>query len=157
MGLTATVYTTDPRAHEALLEGDVDEFYSFLDPETDRVQRVDEDPLHLDKLWHAIHFLLTGDKSGKFLLGGCEVPEVSEPLESHSAASVADVVHKINGRSASEILDGCSWDELNEAGIYGGPWDESARPYLLENLSGFLDKITTAAAENRGLFVVLMT
>jgi hypothetical protein len=155
LGLRATLYLTDPRAHDALLVGDLDEFFSFVYAVDDRPNWVDQSPLDLDKSWHVIHFLVTGDRSTTFLLDGYQVPIIEEHFESHSPASIGDTFRKINGRSAAQILDGCCLDNLNEVGIYDGTWEESALPFLLEKLSEFIEKIATATAEDRGLFVTI--
>lgn len=153
MGLRATLHLTDQYAHDVALAGDINGFFSYVYADADHSHWIDENPLDLDKAWHVIHFLVTGDRSLTLLLDGYQLPILDEHLESHSAASVAKVFQGLAGKPATDLLNRYSWDKLNEAGIYPEKWDEASRPYLLEKLTQFVDKVAEAAAQNRGLFV----
>jgi len=153
LGLRATLHLTDEDAHSAALAGDVDGFFSYVYADANHAHWIDENPLDIDKAWHVIHFLVTGDRSDTLLLDGCQIPIGDGHFESHSSASVGKVFQAIDVKTATDLLNRSSWDELNEAGIYAGKWEEDCRPYLLEKITDFICKIAKTEAENRGLFV----
>ena len=95
---------------------------------------IDAECLYIDKAWHAIHFLLTGEtEAGKFplsfaIMDGHNILEdfidgatylLPEEVEAVSEALSALPDELVSSRYDSE--------EFSMAGIYRGPWDENVR------------------------------
>lgn len=156
MGLRATLQLVENDARLALQTGDHDTFFSFIYPDERHPQWVDKEPADLDRAWHLIHFLVTGDTSTTLLLNGVQVDGIEEHLEFHPSEAVAELSRTLKGKSAEELLSTVSMRDVNKVGLYDANWDESALPYLHEKLSAFLRKIVEAEATNRGLFISIM-
>ena len=156
MGLRATLQAVDNDALSALQTGDHEKFFSFIYPDGYRPQWVDQAPVDLDRAWHIIHFVVTGDTSTTLILNGIQVEGIEEHLEIHPREAVSELGRSLNGKSAEELLRTVSINQINELGLYDTNWDESALPYLHEKLSAFLRKTSEAETTNRGLFVSIM-
>ncbi len=114
-------------------------------------------PVDLDKAWHAIHFLLTGDTRMTLLLSGSQVPFVSEHCEVHRAESIRAFYEGLKGRNADELLAGFNCQVLDDLKIYPSPgWSEElGANYVKPALLNFIDFLRVLSERNLGLMVVI--
>ena len=112
----------------------------FLYPEGDEPHPAGRH-LDLDKSWHAIHFLLNGDKwEGSpplfnAVLGGKPIGEVDVgygPARSLGPEEVRDVADALDGIPAYQLLDKYDAEAMNEEEIYPHGWsgNEEEREYI---------------------------
>ena len=78
MGVEASIHAISRASYAAAQRGDLSEL------EVDSSVEI----LDLDKAWHAIHYLLTGDSKLTFLLTGTQIEDVEEHCEVHSPDSI---------------------------------------------------------------------
>ena len=78
MGLTARIYPITAQAYAVAATGVSDKLAISAAAGV----------VDLDKAWHAIHHLLTGNSTLTFLLSGTPVQGVSEHCEVHSPAAI---------------------------------------------------------------------
>ena len=142
MGMSATVYLISEEAYQAAHDGDLDSFDTSLDI----------DPIELDKAWHAIHYLITGDTELTLLKGGAEVVEEAY---AHSPKLVAFIWKKIQEKTLEEFAASFSFDDFNKQEIYPNGWDETGYDYIENYLVSFLEFIELAVSRNEGLFIVI--
>ena len=109
----------------------------------------------LDKAWHAIHYLVTGDSELRFLLTGHDIAEFGGHLEAHSPTDIVALRARLSAKTDDEILSAFDAPLFNELGIYSGPWDASARDYIAEWLQRFRVVVERAADNECGLAVML--
>jgi Domain of unknown function (DUF1877) len=112
----------------------------------------------LDKAWHAIHYLVTGDSEKTLLSGGVQMNEVSEHCEAHSPESIRALHHRLSSTSVPAIMANFDAEVFNAKEIYGGPgWDDSdwTRDYIEKHLKTFISVIGQAAGQNKGILVVI--
>jgi hypothetical protein len=110
----------------------------------------------LDKAWHAIHYLVTGDCEFTLLTGGVQMECVSEHCEAHSPESIRALHHQLSSTSIPAIMANFDAEVFNAKEIYGGPgWDNSARDYVEEHLETFVSVIGQAAEQDKGILVVI--
>lgn len=113
-------------------------------------------PVELDKAWHAIHFLLTGDTRMTLLLSGTQVPGVCEHCEVHRAESIRDLYATINGRTVDELLAAFDVKIFDDLKIYPGPeWSEIGSSFIRPFLKDFVDFLKSLTDRNLGLMVVI--
>lgn len=144
MGMCATLYALSPDAYRAGIDGNLDAFTP------------DEHGTHLDKAWHAVHYLVTGDTELRFLTTGTQFSAVSEPCELHSAEAIRELSQSLASTTAAELMRKFDPDVFNTAKVYGAPWDAGAAAYISEYLDAFLTALHSAARSRSGLFVVLL-
>ena len=111
----------------------------------------------LDKAWHAIHYLLTGDSELTFLLTGTQIEDISEDCELHSPDSLRLLQLRIASTSVAEIMSGFRCDDFNDRNIYPfpGEWTEDAAPYVALHLERFLKKLRELVDGDSGMIVTL--
>lgn len=142
--------------------------YEIIDAEIDAESDDSEAAyLNLDKAWHGIHYLLTGDAwggtlpEGFLVTGGLPIGEEDlgyGPARSFRAAEVARIATWLATVDDQTFGDRCSLDRLQVAEIYPGFEENSeaeVRAYLLtyfQQLRAFLQQ---AAAAQKGLLVYL--
>ena len=85
----------------------------------------DKTSVDLDKDWHAIHFLLTGDTSKTFLQTGVQIAELEGHCELHSPQDVAALHARLSKTSASELMSAFDSMKFDELGIYPRGWAKS--------------------------------
>ena len=126
------------------------------------------DGLDIDKSWHIIHFLLTGDPwKGKepwvnVVLGGTPVSEESVgygPARYLTPPQVAEVAQALSTLSAEDLL--ARWDDeaIAEADIYPNIWDDES-PEELEYVSDNYEairEIFARAAQNGDAMIVWLS
>jgi hypothetical protein len=99
--------------------------------------------LSLDKAWHGVHYLLTGEpeESTGAVLGGTEFGEDEGygPARYFTAPEVEQLVHALDAPGAAdEAAARYDGDRMLELSIYPGGWDEDEeREWLL----GALDEL----------------
>ena len=111
--------------------------------------------LDLDKAWHAIHYLLTGDSERTFLLTGTQIEGVSEHCEVHSPDSLKSLQLRLASTSVTEIMSGFRADDFNDRNIYPGRWTDAMAPYVAEHLERFLRKLRELVDAESGMIVVI--
>jgi hypothetical protein len=128
----------------------------FMEENADRSQDI-------DKAWHGLHFLLTGDSKpaqfpigfimdGGEILSGDEVPIV-RIFRPHEVKSIAEAVANSRWSALRERFDPKA---LTEAQVYPDIWEnESALDYLKENYEQLRRDIGQAAAHHNGLLICI--
>ena len=119
----------------------------------------------IDRAWHGIHFLLTGDPtSGEghraFLLtGGRPIVDVDVgfgPARALLSPEVQTISRTLDTRSPGELQAGCQADRFWAHAIYPDIWDEPfARSfgYSLLHFKGLRDYLRSAAEHDRAIRV----
>jgi hypothetical protein len=110
MGLTAGVQAISRRTYEAALASRGVDFVVDSSCEV----------LDLDKAWHAIHYLATGDASLTFLLSGKQIAGVLEHCEVHSPESVSALHAAMAARPVESIMAGFQPVKFSALKIYPG-------------------------------------
>lgn len=142
MGLRATLYAISPEEHEQAVGGDPDFSVDVA--------------LDLDKAWHAIHVLLTGDTALRFLTDGATVLDAGDCLvEVHAPDAVARLRDRLAAAPPAQLMQGFDADRFNAADIYPGRWDAPGEAYVADHLQRFADFVTAAATHGQALAVVL--
>jgi len=142
MGIRATIYEISPEAYSTAALGDS----NF---------ELEGKGRDLDKAWHAIHYLVTGDASLKFLKDGIQLPDVSETVEAHSPQAIAELAQQFTATSADDLLGRYNADDFNIRSIYSGVWDQNEATYLRGHLIRFMEVVRDAAQRGNGILVVL--
>lgn len=138
--------------------------YEIIDAESDDP---DAAYLNLDKAWHGIHYLLTGDAwggtfpEGFLVTGGMPIGEEDVgygPARSFRAAEVARIATELAMVDDQTFCDRCSPDRLQAAEIYPTV-GEDARvevcTYLLTYFQQLRAFVQQAAAAQQGLLIYL--
>lgn len=145
MGMCAHIYLISSDAYAAALRGDIEAFDTGS-------QGIVAD---LDKAWHAIHYLVTGDRELRFLIGGVQIQSVSEPFEAHSPESIRALHKRLNATSISALMANFDAGVFNTHDIYSGPWDATAADYIKGHLASFIATVRLAADQGKGIAVFL--
>jgi hypothetical protein len=158
MGMTTDVYAV-PQSEAARLLGDPD--FARRCVANDSVL----EHISLEKAWHGLHYLLTGDASLEngplafILAGGTQVPGTDVGYGAARLFSPAETA-AINA-ALSDIDDEALWsnfdpDAMTEQGVYPVIWDEPEEDLKHEYLFYFHDlKQLVAAAASRGESVLV--
>ena len=138
----------EPAAADALLgydfdEDDEDGYDAYF--ELRRTKQAQGRYLDIEKAWHALHFLLTGDASfdGKdvttslrfVVCGGAEVKVGAEetPVYTVTARQVQETSKALRGIARSDLLPRLQADAFNAANLYpAGEWTQEGFEYLLD-------------------------
>jgi hypothetical protein len=144
MGTRAQLFLLSSDAFLAAARGDIEVFSAGC-----------EHVANLDKAWHAIHYLVTGDRELRFLVNGVRIPFVSEIFEAHAPESIAALSKHLMASSASALMAKFDADVFNTQSIYNSPWDVSAAPYIKEYLTTFIAVVRQAADQGKGIAVLL--
>jgi hypothetical protein len=145
MGLTAGIHAISRATYAAALGDDSSELAVASSIES----------VYLDKAWHAIHYLLTGDSELTFLLTGTQIEGISEHCELHSPDSLRLLQLRIASTSVAEIMSGFRFDNFNDRNIYPGGWTEDMAPYVAQHLERFLRKLRELVDGESGMMVVI--
>jgi hypothetical protein len=135
----------------------------------------DETSVDLDKDWHAIHYLLTGDTKLTFLNTGIQVAEVDGHFEIHSPQDVAALHARLSKTSASELVSNFNSMKFDELGIYPRGWvksrdvlapldaskaDKGSDKWLRAHIEGllveFIALVERAAKKGLGILVTVL-
>jgi len=120
--------------------------------------------VNIDKAWHGIHFMLTGEQYGgngplaKVIMGGVPIGEEDVgygPARGMSASEVKEVAAALSGVSEEMFRAKFNQAAMNDADIYPQIWDESneALDYIAENFCEA--KRFYEAAASDGMAVIL--
>jgi hypothetical protein len=131
---------------------DPDSVASFLCPDDDEpVNSID-----IDKSWHGIHFLLTGETEGgqpplsQVVLGGTEIGDDVGygPARYLTPEQVKQVASALAALSRSQLASRFSAAAFEAADVYPQIWDEGqeALDYLLENYDVLVEFYRQASA-----------
>lgn len=127
----------------------------------------DKIQLDLDKAWHAVHFLLTGNAEGgsgpeAFMLeGGSTIGDVDVgygPARAFSAEEVRVISKRLAQISPEAMRQKFDHAALQAADIYPTIWDRMESEdvdYVVNNYDSMLQHLKTAASKNLGLIVSL--
>lgn len=145
MGLTAGIYAISRTSYDIALAGNPADI--SIDPTIDR--------LDLDKAWHAIHHLVTGDASLTLLLSGTQLHGTREHCEVHGPESVAALHNKLSVTSLEAIMARYRPALFSELKIYPGGWSDDAAPYVTQHLQRFIGKIKEISDRRLAMMVVI--
>ncbi|MDS3859404.1 YfbM family protein [Thermosynechococcaceae cyanobacterium BACA0444] len=133
-------------------------------PETEELSATATVALDIDKDWHGLHYLLTGQAwespgiLGQVILGGQEVGDdlgygAARLLTSEQVQVVAQALSHL---STDEFAAKFNPSQLNEADIYPGNWEEADRPGLAESYENVASYYQDAAAQGQGMLLYLL-
>ena len=122
--------------------------------------------LDIDKAWHAIHFLLTGDTWGgepplfNAVLGGTELgaEDVGHgPARFLTLAEVQDVASALSEISETDLRNRYNASALSAADIYPGGWEdvEGSLEYLLPYYTKLVEFFSEAAKHGDAMLIYL--
>lgn len=145
MGTRATVYQISTPAYEAAVAGDYEKFGND-DMGT---------PLHIEKAWHAIYYLLTGDNELLLFPSGVALEMMSEYSEVHSAKSTKIINNRL--LTAVKDYDGKDLDvfSLNTNAIYPRDWQQESLDCVKLHLDALSEFVGNAVSRGNGLFVII--
>ena len=119
---------------------------------------IDAECLDIDKTWHAIHFLLTGEpEGGKF-------PLSFAIMEGHTIAEdfidgatylfpkeVEAVSEALSALPDELVYNRYDSEEFSMTDIYRGPWDESVRNEVIKDYQELKKFFSGAASERNAI------
>jgi hypothetical protein len=142
----------------------------FLYGEDGELEPGDDALLDLDKTWHGIHFLLTGEAwSGAppldfIVSGGREVGDEEDvgygPARAFSSAQVAQVAAALDPITPETLRERFDGERMMRAEIYPEIWDrdpadDDTLGYLVEYFELLKPFIADAARRGLGMFVYI--
>ncbi|AFY62295.1 YfbM family protein [Synechococcus sp. PCC 6312] len=150
------------QAEPGLLEGLIEE--ATETPEIKELSEAAAVALDIDKDWHGLHYLLTGQAwespgvLGQVILGGQEVGEdlgygAARLLLPEQVRGVAEALRVL---SPDELMGKFDPAGLNDADIYPGNWEEADRPGLGESYENVASYYQDAAAQGQGMLLYLL-
>jgi hypothetical protein len=109
------------------------------------------DRLDLDKMWHGLHYVLTGTAwagdppFSLTILGGTEIGEDTGygPPRYLTPEEVRAVADALNGTRHDVFLARFDPNAMNEAEVYSGGWEDCHRQHMgqyLAHLAGFYER-----------------
>ena len=126
------------------------------------------DQLDLDKTWHALHFLLTGEPWGgapplNFLVSGTEVGDIDVgygPARSFTAEETREIAAALAPITEATLRARFDPAAMMAAEIYPAIWDrdpaqDDTLGYVLERFGPLKQFVTSAAEHGEGLLVYL--
>lgn len=147
MGLSAHVYQISAVAYSSALRGDIEGFSAGCEV---------ENVLDIDKAWHAIHYLITGDRELRFLVSGIPIlPPHSDTFEAHSPQSITALNKRLTVTSVEALMAKFDPAVFEALSIYPEGWDWSAADYIRENLSKFVARVRQVAERGKGIAVMI--
>jgi len=125
--------------------------------------------IDIDKAWHGVHFLLTGDPEGGdfplcFLVsGGTAIGEDDVgygPARGFRSSEVKEIAAALNTLDRNMLAARFNWQKMARAKIYPDIWsrrDEEAgnREYLLDAFEAVRDFVTGAAEAGEAVIIYL--
>ncbi len=148
-------YLRIPEVQLARLREDPSDILELLHPDDGNGERPHGKHLDIDKAWHAIQFLLTGDPwEGKpplqnAVMGGIELGDEDVgygPARGLSAHDVQAVSRALSGISGEQLWSGFDADKFANAEIYPEGWSAEGRGYVV----GYYEALRTFFAEAAG-------
>ncbi len=126
----------------------------------------DPPSLEIDKSWHGIHYLLTGNAQkpgpgiGQIILGGKEIGEDQGlgPAHYFTAEEVKELAVLLKQETPERLAARYDPVAMQKAEIYPGIWvrdDKQALEYLLEYYRQLVDFYAKAAKHNQAIIFVI--
>jgi len=124
------------------------------------------DALDLDKSWHLIHFLLTGETwsgeppLGNVVLGGTELPETDAgygPFRYLVPSEVREASNALASITAEDLWARFDAKQVKEAKVYPSPWigDSTEREYVTQNYEALRRYFTEAARSGNAMLLYI--
>ncbi|WP_203362984.1 YfbM family protein [Bacillus sp. REN10] len=163
MGMIASYYRISTELIEHLISHP-EEVETFLY----EVEEVSEKELDIDKAWHGIYFLLTGEAQlgaavdsteGDAVLGGRSLGQDlgMEPcryLQSDEVKEIYDTLKNISVNHLSEQFDAKAFNEADIYPMYG-EWTEEDKAYILDNYQQLVQYFKEAAQNEEGMLLLI--
>ena len=123
--------------------------------------------LDIDKSWHIIHFLLTGESWGgegaaaSAILGGTDLPDTDAgygPFRYLTAAEVKQVAEALAGIASGELWSRLDPDKTEAAEVYPGRWGDDGeveRTYVIQNYEALRAFYARASTESHAVLLYL--
>ncbi len=122
--------------------------------------------LEIDKSWHGIHYLLTGNASepkagvGQIILGGKEIGEDQGlgPAHYFTAQEVKELAVLLKQETPEKLAARYDPVAMQKAEIYPGIWvrdDKEALEYLIEYYKQLVEFYAKAAKRNQAIIFVI--
>lgn len=124
----------------------------------------DDFRVHLDKAWHCVHFLLSGDPwkgdlpSAYLLAGGTELGDVDVgygPARALSPAQVSEFHQYLCTVTESDLRERCDPGAMERAEIYGALESVDEVPYVWDHIEALRDLLGSAAAAGDGAIIYI--
>jgi len=163
MGMSASFYRVSNSMLQTIMSNldDIDEIIY-------ESQEIQDTELDIDKSWHGIYFLLTGDASfettnqtlaGQAILGGEEIGEDLGygPLRFLSASKVIEIHHELSSITISELSSRFHLEKINKVEIYPSDrnWTEEDRDYLVEHYAQLVKFYQVAASNEEAVLLLI--
>jgi len=122
-----------------------------------------EHHLDLDKMWHGLHYLLTGtawDGEPPFslaILGGTEIGEDTGygPPRYLTSEEVAQVAAALDETPHDAFMARFEPPAMNRAEVYSGGWEHCDSKYMREHLARLASFYRKAATDGRAVLICL--
>ncbi len=163
MGMSASFYRVSHSMLQTIIS-DIDEIDVILYES----QEIQDTELDIDKSWHGIYYLLTGDASfetanqslaGQAILGGEEIGEDLGygPLRFLSASKVILIHRELSSISVSALTSRFNIEKMNKEEIYpsDGNWTDEDRDYLVEHYAELVKFYQVAASNEEAILLLL--
>lgn len=145
MAQRATIHAINQASYQAVVDG-----------RSEEMETIEEvSPIHIDKSWHAIHYILTGSTENTFLASGTQMDIVDEHCEVHSPESVKELNRRFEGTNADLLLEQINFvaEETKEIYVWGPKAD--FYDYIHEYLEEFIKFTREASRQSYGFLVVI--
>jgi hypothetical protein len=90
-----------------------------------------------------------------FIVSGELLEDVSEHAAVHTPEEVADFAAMLKACSTEELIARFDPAQMNRWNVYGTPWHESGREYVLQFLDPFREFILRAAEANHAMLITI--
>lgn len=163
MGMSASFFRVSNSMLQTIISN-IDDIEEIL-YETEQLKEVE---LDIDKSWHGIYFLLTGEASfekvndtivGQAILGGEEIGEDLGygPLRFLDGNKVIEINRELSSISKEDLVNRFDLETLNNEEIYPsvGNWTLEDKDYLLEHYIELV-KFYNIAAKNEEAVLLLL-
>ncbi|MGG3800170.1 YfbM family protein [Metabacillus fastidiosus] len=163
MGMTASYFriSTELLEHIKLHPEQIEEIIF----ESEKLQEIECD---IDKAWHGIYFLLTGEKNsedflntslGEVVLGGTAIGNDLGygPLRYLEADEAAEIFHALKHITVDDFSERFNAEQLNEQDIYPmyDEWTEDDKDYLLENYEELFQYFKEAVNNKEAILLLI--
>jgi hypothetical protein len=121
------------------------------------------DRLDLDKMWHGLHYVLTGAPWGGVpplslaVLGGTEIGEDTGygPPRYLTPGEVCELAAALNDTPHETFMARFDPAVMNNTGVYPSGWEECEPQYLRQHLAHLAEFYRKAAAAGRAVLICL--
>jgi hypothetical protein len=121
------------------------------------------DTCELDKAWGAIHYFVSGSgetspenpEPKDFLVTGVQLDGTTDHVAIHTPQDVAHFAELLSAIPTEQLMDRFDAARMNQENVYGKPWDESGRDYVLQVLEPFRQFVRTAAEAGHAVLIVI--